>query len=237
MSRRAEKGFTLIEALLSVTLVAAITGVIYSTFDTGLRAHQRCRGRLERRTVVSSAMELIADDLKYVATRARGDRATLRTDTTQADAGAPLLRLRTHARPHAGFSEMLVDYFFMPPESKDATGRLIRRTQALALPGVPRDGDEDSHELPSELLGDRAGRYEIIATGLAAVGFRCFDAVQWHTQWDSAERRSLPRLVEVTLTFADSGQSDAEAATTYTQALPVMVEMSAIGAKAEEKGP
>ena len=221
MSRRAGQGFTLIEALLSVTLVAAITGVIYSTFDTGLRAHQRCRGRLERRTVGSSAMVLIADDLNYVATRARGDRPTLWTDAIQADAAAPLLRLRTHARPHAGFSEMLVDYFFMPPESEDATGSLIRRTQALNLPGLGRDGDEDSHELPPGLLGDKAGRYEIIATGLEAVGFRCFDGAQWHAQWNSAERRSLPRLVEVTLTFADSGQSDTKAATTYTQALPV----------------
>ena len=237
MRWRAEQGFTLVEVLLSITLVAAITAVIYSALDTGLRAHARCRDRLERRTIVSSVLELIADDLGYLATRARGDRATLWTDAVQPETGAPLLRLRTHAHPNAGLSEMLVDYFFIPPETEAATGLLIRRTEALTLPGMPRDGGDDFRELPSALLGDRQGRYEILATGLRAVGFRCFDAARWHTRWDAAERRNLPRLVEVTLTFAESSENDPEAETTYVQALPVMVEMSAMGVAPEEKGP
>ncbi len=220
-------GLTLLETLLAISMLAMILAALHVALSSGVSAYRRCRDGSERDTTAHSAIRLVSEDLLRLTAQTSGQAApVLLVDPAAGGAGGCLLRLRTHARAAPGARAMLVDYFFMPSGLEG--GSLVRRSEPLAGPGSAGEG-----RIPPGGPGDSQVRYEIVATALRAVRFRCFDGQGWSDRWNSARQSAPPRLIEMSLEFA----APADAGATYARALPVVVEAPLIPWRAQEARP
>jgi len=214
-------GLTLLETLLAISMLAVILLALQTALSSGVGAYRRCRDASERDTMAWGAIRLIGGDLQRVTCQSPAGGGEALWGASEVNGpGTCLLRMRTHARAAPGARDMLVDYFFVPGQRG---GALVRRSEPLEGPGPPEESAAGASQ------ADQA-RYETIAAGLRAVRLRYFDGQAWSESYSSAQRSSLPRLVEATLEF-DGGPGRAS----YVLALPVAVEGPALG-PAEEAG-
>ncbi len=185
-ARRHIAGFTLLESILAVTLIALVLGTVHTALWVSVRSYRASRERAADETTGVAAARLLDDDVSRLLPQQPGEAAALwaRPDVGPG-AGECLLRLRVAARPEKGQQDMRVDYFYVADEGG---GSLLRRSEPSATgEGLPLDED--------------VGRYEIVAAGLAGAGFRYFDGSAWSDEWDADARGELPRLIEMTLRF------------------------------------
>ena len=205
------RAFTLMETILAVSLMALVLMAVHGALWSGMRTHRRFRQSFEREGVISSAMRLIAEDLGSVMLQADDEIPSLVGVSDVSGANSCLLRLRTNARVRPAARQMLVDYFLMPHDEQG--GLLVRRSQPLSSPGrMQLNSSDPSGETPQ----DSPALYETVARGVRLVRFRYFDGSRWADNWDSAQRRAMPTLVEVAVEFEGSHSS-------VPQTIPVMV--------------
>ena len=202
------RALTLLETLLAISLLALILLALHMALSAGVGTWRQCRDDSERHHKAWGAVRLIGEDLQRLAGAVPGDDdPVLLVEPRIAGEESSLLKLRTVARAAPGAVPMRIDYFFMPDGR--GSGALIRRSAPA------RGGDADA-------------RYEILAAGLDAVSFRCFDGRHWTDRWNAVERNAPPRLVEVTIDAPDAA---------CTHAIPVTVQAALIGPDGPEETP
>lgn len=193
--RRDRTGFTLLEAILAVALIALVLTVLHTSLWVSVRSYRAARGRAAWQTTAATAGRLLADDAGRVVLQVRDGPASLWSAPEVGSApGEGMLRMRLSGRLAGERGPALVDYFYVA--GADGDGALLRRVQPLRLAGADdRTGDEVEAE----------GRYEIVAGPLDGAGFRFWDGQGWSDRWDAAARGGLPRLIELTLDVATPG--------------------------------
>lgn len=187
----ASRGFTLLEVLLALTILAVIMTSIYTSFSTSGRNIERAEGVRDGtdrgRTLISRLTNDISNacivggmsETFFYGKKFETEEEKLRFDSIH------LTTLTNWRKPDSREMELWeVGYFFQ--ERPDGKGRvLMRKEKREFLKGVPsKEGGVD---------------YEL-TDAVQALQFRYYNGAKWTDEWTQG---GLPKAVDILLTFAD----------------------------------
>jgi prepilin-type N-terminal cleavage/methylation domain-containing protein len=227
----AERGVTLLELLAAVAILGVVAAVLYGTFSRTLAGRDAATEAMERYAVARAVVDWLERDIEgswgagLYPTGARRF-ASLGRAEAPTKGGTPLLDVTsTSSRATTPLVGPLIEI-----EGTRDLGDQVRVLYHLEDPADPAAGGSASlletqrppRDLHVESPGGAAGldlvRYEhrppvsaeledasraVVARGLQSIALRFFDGATWYEEWDSAQRASAPRLVEVRLRLAD----------------------------------
>lgn len=205
MTRR--HGFTLLELLLAVAMIATLGLALYASMSIGFRARRSAHAQVAAMREASIVMDIAQQDLQSVlpprgtlagpfignptnATTGIASEGSLDFYTLGRDAMSP-----ADEEKEAPFSEgprhvQLV----LQAGAESGRGVLVRRVTRNLLATSTAEADE-----------------EVLARNVSAFDLRFFDGETWQTAWDSTQLAdTLPVAVELTIELADrDGGADA----------------------------
>ena len=188
MTRPCRRGFTLIEVVIALTIVATLLVVMFSSLRVGLAAWQRGDERAELLERTRSLTQILARAMS--ATLSYQKPATARDPARLLFEGEPdRLAFVTAAAPFPTAAPIAFTAVTLSHEA--GSGLAIRQKP-----------------LPNDNAFEGVPPVAVDAT-VAAVKFRYLrdsDRV-WTDRWEAATENMLPAAVEVTLTVTRRGQS------------------------------
>ncbi len=187
MKRNCQRGFTLLELVLALSIVAAMLAIVFGGLRVGIRAWQRGGERTESLQHARSLSALFAQSLGG-ATPYLGPAVGAQQDMLF-QGESDRVSFATVAPPFPLRAPIAFTAVTFSVDEGDRPGFAIREK---ALP------NDDPFELATPVLIDPS---------LAAIRFRYLRDTEgsWEDRWDGAQERSLPRAVEVTVTAMVAG--------------------------------
>ncbi len=191
MSRHPERGFTLIELVLALSIVAIMVTMLFGGLRVGLRAWQRGEERAAVLQHARSVTQLLQEALGGIyAYRGRADQDT-------PGAGEVLL--------FQGEAERLSFVTVSPPVSLPAAIAFVAVTLSMDAgnaPGLAIREKALPNFNPFETVTP-----SVVDPTITAIRFRYLrDDGTWEETWDGPEEHMVPRAVEVTLTAMTNGR-------------------------------
>ncbi len=186
-----ENGFTLVEVMVAVTIIAILLTSVYGVFTSAAGAKQRLEAEGEGYHQARVLFDRMGRELRgaYYQQGKRGVR--LIGGKTLDD--FPYLELTTTAgTPYGGRRGGISVVRYELRVDRDApvgddTRVLIRDEYSMF---EPPDAEREGYRL---------------ATGIGEMAVRFYRGGQWHEEWHSGREGGLPQLVEITLTMALEG--------------------------------
>ncbi len=185
-----QRGFTLLELLIAMTLLALLMGVLYGGLNTAIQGWTRGSERLE--TV--NTVRLTAD---FLRTRLRQSRTVYRNDVASGQqqvyfsGEAEQLIWVTPMLTHLGLGGLYVLELDWPEH---------RYLRLRWFPYRPGDGVEDvvidPDHVGDTVLLEQVEEFSIRYYGISENG----QEPQWYDSWDSIQQR--PQLVSLQITHA-----------------------------------
>ena len=189
MKRGDQRGFTLLELILALSIVAAMLAIVFGGLRVGVRAWQRGEERTESQQHARSLNALLA--LSLGGTAAYLGPAPAGVQPEVLFQGAPdRLSFVTVSAPFPLPAPMAFTAVTLSVDEGDTPGLAIREK---AMP------NDDPFEDVAPIVVDPS---------FTAVRFRYLRDAEgsWEESWDGAQERAVPRAVEVTLTTMVGGQ-------------------------------
>jgi general secretion pathway protein J len=205
MAATARRGFTLIEVLVALTLLALVITLVQGTYSGALRSKERIGKDTERVHLASVVLYRMVRELSMAYESAGRRQATGLVVTTDPD-GTSSLSFTTRIPPIGGRSaggDAEVGY---------SLGEVDQGVELLRRETTRVDGD---------LL--EGGEPRTLVAGLSAFRVRCYDGEEWREDWDSRDRADLPHLplaVSLELVWTD-GEGETATETVYRTSTPV----------------
>jgi general secretion pathway protein J len=180
--RKSNGGFTLLELLVALVLLAILSGALYGTYFSVMRGSEAARERTEPLRDVRATLDLLRRELAA----AYFDRANERLHFVVEDRDvfgkpASILDFTAFTVPRTGSvpSSDVMAVRYKPVEREAQQLILSRQTKDLYL---------DTKPLPYPLTEQIEGFL-----------VECYDGNQWVKSWDSTLNAGLPQAVRVTL--------------------------------------
>ena len=191
MRRRGERGFTLIELVLALTIVAVMLTILFGGLRVSLRAWQRGEERAETLQHARSETQLLEQALSGIYPF----RGKLEKDSAEV-----IIFFRGEAR-RLSFVTVSPPVPFPAPIAFTAVTLSMDagRSPGLAIREKVLPNFSPFEEVTPTLVDPT----------ITAVRFRYLrdaDAGSWEESWDAGEERTLPQAVEVTLTATINGR-------------------------------
>lgn len=213
---RAARGFTLIELMVALTMLAIVLSSVYATFYSGVKAMRDRRGPDDAYQVARLVMETITNDLSMAFYRSGTDRKDhptqgfIGSDGQDGDYARDRLDFTTasHVLVHDGRPETdVVEVSYYIDDTYTDRPLLVRREDPLP---------------DAELR--HGGTLRVLAERVVGLNFRFrepgempsgrtseepddeSEEPEWFDTWNAETReggKSLPELVEVTVTILD----------------------------------
>jgi len=205
-ARRAPRpgaGFTLIEVLLAVTLLAMVSSLVYGSFARTFDAIDYVEGAQARYHDLRLALERLARELSMAfiydcreVDSPTGEETfrTLFKSERQSDVDKLVFTSFAHMRMVRDSNEsdqsVLTYYGDDDPDDRDLTD--LMRKEKVRIDGEPEEG----------------GQAEILCRGIESLHFEFWDETktEWVEEWDCSQierLNQLPKLVRITLTVLD----------------------------------
>jgi general secretion pathway protein J len=218
---RHEAGFTLIELVLAITILAFMMMIAWSVISGTVFARKNLEERQERYHEIRVAMNVIVRDLSSAYLSANEDQGMMERRTMFiAKSGGTVDELRFSSMDHrvlwadANESEQTVIAYSAEPDPNDSSAtNLVRREQR-------RPSNEPTRQEKAEL--------DILLRDVEHVSFEYYDwkAKEWKESWDSTqadgERGRVPGRVKVTIELKIGDGNETVKYT--TQARPMLQE-------------
>jgi len=197
MNNRLQRhGFTLVELLVAVALIAIVLAMAYGSYFAISRSARACSSRI-------ALSEQGRETLEQMARHVRCSYAGSVCDNTEVEAGSD----QTETEP--GDS---VSYFNSNPDAPDGEVlHLVTMSGSSAEKGAT-DGlfevvyrfDKRTRELALSLArfvhasGEAETRdWRLIADEIESIDLAFFDGEQWLGRWDFKDKKELPRAVRI----------------------------------------
>jgi general secretion pathway protein J len=199
--KNAQTGFTLIEIMLALALMAFLTSLLWGTFAQTVKVKQRIEQAQDRTHTVRVALMRMSREIEmaFVSnSEAVGtqDRRTMFSGTSHNDFDELRFSWFGHQRMRADAAEgdtALVTYFSQPdPDDPMATNIMRRETRRLE--------SKDIRLIPGETY--------ILCPAVSRLKFAYYDYKQkdWREEWDTTKAdglQYLPTQVRISLTVLD----------------------------------
>lgn len=198
-SRSGQQGFTLVEVLVAISLLAIVLTSVYGVFSSV----SATKLRLDKDSAEYHLARVVFDRLGrelHGSYYRRGDQTTLFRGGTNAQ-GESFLELTTTAvtpLSAAGTGIAEVRYRLAADEKSDEGGQVLLRSER------PRQS-------ASGAVDDRMMR---LAPDVAGLTLRFYAAGNWQDEWDAAQD-GLPQLVEIALLVGRDEQRQTPFRTTF----------------------
>jgi len=189
MTRR-ERGFTLVEVVIAVTIVATLLVVVFAGLRVGLASWQRGEERsqaLERSRSVNQVLtRVLAGAYPYQAA---------------ATAREPARLLFEGEADRVAFATVVSPF----PSPEPIAFTAVTLSLATSPPGLALT----QKALPSEKPFDASLAPVFVDASVSRIRFRYLREAngEWTDRWDASQEKSLPRSIEVTLTIVHAGRS------------------------------
>ena len=183
MRRRFSPGFTLIELVLALSIVAIMVTILFGGLRVGLRAWQRGEARAATLQHSRSMTQLLDEALGGIYPY---------MGLTEQGTVTPVIYFK-------GEADRVYFVTVSPPVPLAATIPFVAITLAMdtgSVPGLAIREKAMPNFDPFEPIAPI-----VVDPTIAGVKFRYLrDAGSWEEAWDSVEERTVPRAIEVTLT-------------------------------------
>ncbi len=199
------KGFTLLEILISISILAVILATIYSSYTGTYRVIDQTECQAEICTMASIAMERMAEDLESTYFPVYGD-----SDESNQDRNEDYMFIGEDREVNGRAADGLR---FASTAHIDLGGR-GRNTGATVISYLTEEASEgeglilyrkDSPFIHGTLSGDIEDKGLVLCEGLAAVDFKYYDQKGGIFQsWDSLTQtrgKEIPGMIFVALEF------------------------------------
>jgi len=190
MRRHAERGFTLIELVLALSIVAIMITLLFGGLRVGLRAWQRGEERAGVLQHARSMTQLLQEALSGTYTyRGQADKDNAQNQVILFQGEAGRVSFVTVSPPMPLLAAIPFVAVTLSMDAGNAPGLAIREK---ALPNFD----------PFEAVAP-----SVVDPTITAVSFRYLrEEGTWEETWDGVEERAVPRAVEVTLTALIDGR-------------------------------
>ena len=190
MRRHAERGFTLIELVLALSIVAIMITLLSGGLRVGLRAWQRGEERAGVLQHARSMTQLLQEALSGTYTyRGQADKDNTQNQVVLFQGEAGRVSFVTVSPPMPLLAAIPFVAVTLSMDGGKAPGLAIREK---ALPNFN----------PFEAVAPSA-----VDPSITAIRFRYLrDEGAWEDEWDGPVERIVPRAVEVTLTAMTNGR-------------------------------
>jgi general secretion pathway protein J len=204
-------GFTLIEVLLAMAILAVIMSVIYGSFSTAGRNVEQAEAARDETDLARTLLSKLTDDLANAYYNPNMNPVNPNTNANvnltilygkKAEAGEGEDKVRHDSlslttltnffllRPDSKETELLeVGYFFK--EKPDGSGYSLYR--------------REKRELSADVPPLEGGVEYEITDRVEGLQFRYYNGTTWVDEWDTRTLRVLPKAVELALTL-DTGK-------------------------------
>lgn len=181
-------GFTLLEMLVALSLLAVIAAALYGSYFTLFRGKETTQAGMEQRREIRETLDMLRRELSSAWTRP-GKPATSFVVEDRDQFGKPASRLvyTTIAPPVAGglavSDQLAVEYAAMP------VGETLMLSRAV----------QDLHKGSKPLTYPQMEQIEGFLVECSP------DGTKWVKSWDSAINTTLPKAVRITLQVREGG--------------------------------
>jgi general secretion pathway protein J len=198
--RHAQAGFTLIEIMLALALMALLTSILWGTFAQTAKVKQRIEQAQDRTHTVRVALMRMSREIEMAfmtaETSGTQEKRTMFSGTTHNDFDELRFSWFGHQRLRADAAEgdtALVTYFSqLDPDDSTRTNLMRRETRRLEA--------KDPKIIPGETY--------ILCPAVSRLKFSYYDYKQkdWREEWDTTTAdglQYLPTQVRIALTVLD----------------------------------
>ena len=190
MTPSRQRGFTLVEVVIALTIVATLLVVMFGSLRVGLAAWQRGDERAEVLDRARSITQIVTRTLgaahPYMSSAQGGEAARLLFEGTP-----DRVAFVTAAPPFPTAAPIAFTAVALSQDAGPAPGLAVRQAS-----------------LPNAVPFDRGLQPALVEGTVGDVRFRYLresDRV-WTERWDAAQENALPLAVEVTLTIVQAGR-------------------------------
>ncbi len=215
MNSRARRGFTLLELILAVTIMALIMAVVAGVIAGVIVGSRRVGEKVDRDLLAGEIDDLIADDLAFIAVPCREQAFTI----TKKPDGNSFLTFYSAAGAKAAWGKLatpmhVVTYSVEP---------LSRGGKGLFREEVPIIASDDAYYDGALLVAGAIGTFHVEA----------FDGSRWHSRWPDEGTAGLPVLIRVALALEEPGKA---ARTIFVECAPSVEYVVRPGAPSASSG-
>lgn len=195
-SRKSEAGFTLLEVLIAVALLALLSGALYGTYFSVVRGSEAARERTEPLRDARMALDLLRRELSAACYAKASERLRFVVEDRDLFGNpASILEFTAFTVPRSGSvpSSDVVTVRYRPVRDEHERLILSRESRDLYL---------DAKSLPYPFTGEIQGFL-----------VECYDGSVWVKSWDTRLNGALPKAVRVTLQLKGEQEGKPEAFT------------------------
>ena len=207
MKRSGNKGFSLLELLVAMTLMSIIAASLYSSLSIGFKARERSQSALAGKR----GGRIVMDQLKQEIISALPPTGILAGRFEGADgndgAGNAADTLTFYSAAYNPDDEEIACDIVKVEISMEADETANKRN---LVRGITTNLLSPKTLDPSE---------DIICKGIRSINFRYFDGYEWQDEWVSSDNNdSLPKAVEICISFetSDDKNSNEENGNVYS---------------------
>lgn len=211
--RHARRGFTLLELLIAIALMAIVAASLYSSLFIGMRTSRSAVAAIQPARMAALTLELMRQDFA-AALPPKGILAGPFQGTSSANS--------------SNFDELV--YFSGANAPREGEVGCDIRKVDLLVETLPDDAQPALvRRITSNLLASQEPvvHEQVLCRGIKQLKFRFYDGTVWQESWDStAVGDVLPAAVEVTIEFYRTDPKSDPAARTYRTTRTFMLHCS-----------
>lgn len=188
------KGFTLLELLVALGIVAVLVTVLYETFSAVLQSTKQVEEVAEMDQMARISLGVLTNELRSAYWRSEGDQPTsfifIGMDGESGGRPSDTLRFTTlsQSRTGAGIGD---------PSLSEVEYELI------TVPGTETAVLMHREETNLLSLSEKTLEQFELAEQVSGLNFRYFDGENWADEWSASDQKRLPKAVEIQILFKD----------------------------------